>query len=262
MLGTLAGCGGRGTKAAPAEAAASPTVVVTERSVLEEIDAAVTEVLRKVLPSVADVEVHTSRGVYSEGTGFVVDSDGLILTNNHVVSDAAEIAITLPLPAGSNVPDGAEVVTQLAVGEEQTPISIVRLTGEVVVTDVDNDLAIVRVSVGGLPAVSLDESGELDLGQTVIAVGFSLGLEGGPSITKGIVSGADRSVTLSDGTTYQSLIQIDASINAGNSGGPLVDASGNVVGVNSAAAAASYAENVGFAIPIATAADLIEQARG
>jgi S1-C subfamily serine protease len=259
-LGVLAGCGGKSKESAPA--VASPTAVVTSGNVLEQTDAAISEILSDVLPSVANVKIVTAFGATSEGTGIVVDSDGLILTNYHVVDQAAEVAVTLPLPAGSDVPEGAEVVTEIVVGDEQTHVTIVRVTGEVVAADAGSDLAVVRIPIEGLRPASLDESGELELGQTVIAVGFSLGLEGSPSITKGIVSSLDRTVTLSDGTTYDGFIQIDAPINAGNSGGPLVNASGEVVGINSAAAAASYAENIGFAIPITKASDLIEAARG
>jgi S1-C subfamily serine protease len=243
-----AACGGDGTSS-------------EESDTLEQVDAEVGQILDRALPSVANVEILTVNGVAGEGTGFVVDSAGLVLTNYHVVDQAAEVAVTLPLPAGDEVPEGAEVVTEILT-RDQTRLTIISIAGEVVAAQQEDDLAIVRIPVDGLPVLSLGESGDLEYGQTVIAVGFALGLEGGPSVTKGIVSSLERSLTMSDGSRYEGLIQIDASINPGNSGGPLLDSSGRVVGVNTAAASAAYAENIGFAIPIATATALVEQAIG
>lgn len=261
VLSGLTACR-KSEEAAPAATAASPDAAITGSNVLEQTDAAISQILGGVLPSVANLTLASSLGATAEGTGIVVSSDGLILTNYHVVAEASQVAVTLPLPPGSDVPNGAEVVTEIVVGEDDTHVTIVRINGEVAAADIASDLAVVRIPIEGIPAANLDESGEIELGQTVIAVGFSLGLEGGPSVTKGIVSSLDRTVTLDDGTTYEGLIQIDAPINAGNSGGPLVDASGRVIGINSAAAAAGYAENIGFAIPIVKASDLISSSRG
>jgi S1-C subfamily serine protease len=94
-----------------------------------------------------------------------------------------------------------------------------------------------------------------------MAVGFSLGLVGGPSVSSGIVSSLHRRIELEDGTVYTDLIQTDAAINPGNSGGPLIDLAGRVIGINSAAAQAAAAEDVGFAIPVDAATSLIAQAR-
>jgi S1-C subfamily serine protease len=133
-----------------------------------------------------------------------------------------------------------------------------------------NDLAVLDIDERGLPTVPLGDSGALRLGQRVVALGYALGLEGGPTVTSGIVSSLDRTIEVPDPNcdacpaaggevpvrTYPSVIQIDAAINPGNSGGPLVDMAGHVVGINSAGT--QSAENIGFAIQIAFVRDTIE----
>jgi S1-C subfamily serine protease len=129
------------------------------------------------------------------------------------------------------------------------------MTGTVLGTDPQHDLALVKVAATDLSPITVGSSAKLELGDSVAAIGFPLGL-GGPTVTEGIVSGLGRDVTVGDsGVTehLKDLIQTDAAINPGNSGGPLIDANGNLVGIDTAAASASSAENTGFAISIDSA---------
>lgn len=191
----------------------------------------VAAVVERVLPAV--VNVVTDVG---EGTGFIVREDGIIVTNFHVVEGA---------PASSTI----QVFTS---DEEPEQYDATYIGG-----DADADLAVLDIDAEGLPTVALGDSDQLRLGQPVVAIGYALGLEGGPSVTSGIVSSLTRQITVSDpgcsqcenpSRVYSHVIQTDAAINPGNSGGPLVDLSGAVVGINSAGT--TDAENVGFAIQI------------
>jgi putative serine protease PepD len=171
------------------------------------------------------------------GSGFVLRSDGYVVTNNHVVAAAA---------------DGGTINVVFSDGKSAK--------GTVVGSDASYDLAVVRVARKGLPELTLGESKDVVVGDPVIAVGAPLGLQG--SVTTGIVSALDRPVTAGGEASLESsfinAIQTDAAINPGNSGGPLVDADGDVIGVNSAiaqlpgangAGAQSGSIGVGFAIP-------------
>jgi serine protease Do len=183
----------------------------------------------------------TSSGV-GTGTGFVVRSDGVIVTNDHVVEGAQKLTVTMPAPDGRT------------------------LDATVITTDPPHDLAVIRVDATGLPTVALGDSNDLQLGQQVVALGYALALKGGPTVTSGIVSSLDRTIQVQDpnapsgGRTYADVLQTDAAINPGNSGGPLIDLSGHVVGIDSAGS--SQAENIGFAIAIDAAKPLIQQALG
>jgi serine protease Do len=131
--------------------------------------------------------------------------------------------------------------------------------------DPQADLAVLQVQGGGpFPSIPLGRSRGLQLGEPVVALGFALGLEGGPSVTTGIVSALGRTIEAGgpgiDPRVYEGVIQTDAAINPGNSGGPLVDLDGRVVGVNTAGVQAAAAENIGFAIAIDRARPVIEEA--
>ncbi len=163
----------------------------------------------------------------------MVSSDGLILTNNHVVAGGGDLEVILA--------DGRQV------------------SGSVVSTDPQHDLAVVRADAGGLTPARLGSSSHLIVGQLAVAIGSPLGTFT-DTVTEGIVSGLHRSVTVTDPSTQNTIqlegvIQTDAAINPGNSGGPLLDAAGLVVGVITAQA--SGAQGVGFAIPIDAAVGLI-----
>ena len=167
------------------------------------------------------------------GTGFVIDSDGVVVTNNHVVEGASEIRLVFS--------DGTE------------------RDAEVLGTDPRSDLAVLKVDASGLATVPLGDSDSVQVGDDVVAIGNALALEGGLSVTRGIISGLHREVETESGGVLPDLIQTDAAINPGNSGGPLVDAAGRVIGINTAIANPSFAENVGFAIPIAIAMPIVDQ---
>ena len=195
-------------------------------------------VVERVLPAVVNVVADDG-----EGTGFIIRGDGVIVTNYHVVEGASSI----------------EVLTS-----EEDPRGF---PARVIGGDVQADLAVLDVDAEDLPTVPLGDSDALDLGQQVVAIGYALGLDGGPSVTAGIVSSLTREITVPDRNCaeceqrqriYADVIQTDAAINPGNSGGPLVDLAGNVVGINSAGS--TGAENIGFAIQINSVKPTIFQA--
>jgi S1-C subfamily serine protease len=200
-------------------------------------ETSIESVVTKVLPAVVNVVTD-----FGEGTGFIVRQDGIVVTNYHVV-------------------EGGPSSIQVLTSEEEPTTYEARVIGG----DVESDLAVLDIDAEGLPTVPLGSSEDLRLGQEVVAIGYALGLQGGPSVTSGIVSSLTRHITVNDPNcrecetagqrTYGQVIQTDAAINPGNSGGPLVDLAGNVVGINSAGN--SSAENVGFAIQIDAAKPVI-----
>ena len=170
------------------------------------------------------------------GSGFVVAANGLILTNYHVVAGASSLTVTL---------DDTRQVAASVVG-----------------TDAPHDLAVIKVSVAGLVPVTMGDSDTVRVGQLAIAIGSPLGTLT-DSVTQGIVSGIDRTVTVGDRAAkteknLSGLIQTDAAVNPGNSGGPLLDANGSVVGVITASVGG--AQGMGFAVPIKQAIGLISTA--
>jgi putative serine protease PepD len=202
-------------------------------------------VVAAVEPAVASIEVRFGSGGFGltgvgAGTGFVLTADGDVLTNAHVVEGATEIFVTLA-------------------GESQSH------RAELVGADAANDLALLRITdASGLPVAPLGRSADVAVGDDAVAIGNALGLRGGPSVTKGIISALGRSLETDTGV-MTGLIQTDASISSGNSGGPLVNAAGEVIGINTAVArgsATSAAENIGFAIPIDKALPIVERLRG
>ena len=169
------------------------------------------------------------------GTGFVISSDGVIVTNNHVVEGATKIQ--------AQFSDGTT------------------LTAKVLGRDSSSDLAVIKVDGVNLPTIELGDSDQVQVGDDVVAIGNALALEGGLSVTRGIISGLHREVSTNSGGSLADVIQTDAAINPGNSGGPLVDAQGRVIGINTAIADPGSAQNVGFAIPISNAKAIIDQLR-
>jgi S1-C subfamily serine protease len=169
------------------------------------------------------------------GTGFVISADGFIVTNNHVVDSADRIEVSFPN------------------GDQHR--------ADVVGSDPSVDLAVLKVDANGLAAVELGNSDQVQVGDRVIAIGNALALEGGLSVTQGILSGLDRTVPEENGAVLVGVIQTDAAINPGNSGGPLLDAQGRVIGINTATANPQFAQNVGFAIPISKALPVIDDLR-
>lgn len=210
----------------------------TEKLVLEE-SSAVIDAVKKVGPSV--VSILTTSNVMDfwgdiikqkgGGSGFIITSDGLILTNKHVVENTGELT----------------VITRDGKSYKAT----------VKATDPFNDLAVISIEAKNLPVVELGDSDKLEVGQYVIAIGNALG-EFQNTVTVGVVSAKGRTLE-AEGERLEDMIQTDAAINQGNSGGPLVNLKGQVVGVNTAMA--SGAENIGFALPINTAKYAIESVK-
>ncbi|WP_295624999.1 S1C family serine protease [uncultured Corynebacterium sp.] len=205
---------------------------------------AVGDVAQRVQPAVAAINVGAN-GVAGVGSGVVIDGDGHILTNNHVVSAVADR------------PDAELTVTFSDGGEGRA------VPARIVGRDPKTDLAVIKVDdVSGLTVAELGDSGQVRVGDTVVALGSPQGLAG--TVTSGIVSALNRPVRLAgEGTDTDGVadaIQTDASINPGNSGGPLVDARGAVIGINTVIFSVSGgSQGLGFAIPINMARDIAEQ---
>ncbi len=215
----------------------SSKAVVTRPSTEITQDGDVAAIIAKDEPAI--VAVTTGGGPGSgnggAGTGFVITADGYIVTNNHVAEGATKIEVAFT--------DG-EVASAKTVG-----------------TDPSADLAVLKVDLTGLPTVELGDSDTAQVGDSVVAIGNALALEGGLSVTRGIISGTDRTVDTDAGSSLVGMLQTDAAINPGNSGGPLLDAQGQVIGINTAIANPASAQNVGFAIPISKAKPIIEDLR-
>ncbi|MEP4651102.1 MAG: trypsin-like peptidase domain-containing protein, partial [Ilumatobacter sp.] len=197
----------------------------------------VAQVAEFVASSTVTVSADVGVGV-SLGTGIIITEDGEILTNAHVIEGADSVRVRL---AGETEPREATVLA----------------------ADRGNDLALLRIAGDGFEAATFADPDSVRLGDEVMAIGFALGLDGDPSVTLGIVSALDRSVGGGD-VFLDGLIQTDAAISSGNSGGPLVNAAGEVVGVNTAVArdtAVFTATNIGFAISAAEALPIIDTLR-
>jgi S1-C subfamily serine protease len=188
-------------------------------------------VVAKVGPAVVSIEASTSQGPMSgtsAGSGIILTSDGEVLTNAHVVEGASSIKVTVD-------------------GESQAR------TATLVGIDTSTDLALLKIDgASDLATATIGSSADVAVGDDVVVIGNALALEGGSTVTRGIVSVLDRSIDTSSGQ-LTGMLQADASISSGNSGGPLVNAAGQVLGINTAAASSNpntTAESIGFAIPI------------
>ena len=207
--------------------------LVSSSSTIQRAPDSIAAIAKRVLPSVVSIKTSTVSGG-GTGSGFIIDSDGYILTNNHVISNA--------------VLSGGKIQVLLSDGS----IYLAKVIGR----DASYDLAVLKITVSGLQALQFGDSDKIEVGDVVIAIGSPLGLSG--TVTTGIISAKNRAVTAGDSRTENSFInalQTDAAINPGNSGGPLVDATGSVIGVNSAIASLgsnlqSGSIGLGFAIPI------------
>jgi serine protease Do len=243
-------CGGSGNNsktpaASPITTAASTLSLATSSLTSSTTGGALNtvDIVRKLRPSVVQVltegatvdffnQPQPTQGI---GTGVILDTDGHIITNNHVVrlgGTTLASSITVTLSDGTTVP------------------------ASVVGTDPQTDLAVIKVSQGTLAPAELGDSSSLPVGSEVVAMGYALGLEGDPTVTQGVVSAVNRTIQEQD-ISINDAIQTDASINPGNSGGPLVDDHGRVVGINTAIV--QGAQNVGFAISINTAKPIVQE---
>ena len=218
--------------------------LVSSNSAIERKPDSVAGIAQRVLPSVVSIATESDSGA-GTGSGFIIDSGGMILTNNHVVDDVALY--------------GGEITVTLNNGQSYE--------GTIVGRDAPYDLAVVKIAANNLPALQFGDSEKVAVGDSVIAIGSPLGLSG--TVTLGIISAKNRAVTAGSGGSESSFInalQTDAAINPGNSGGPLVDATGAVIGVNSAIASLGASSGsqlgsigLGFAIPINQARRTAEQ---
>lgn len=218
-------------KSSSASSAVQPATLFDEATVMSLYDQAITAVVQvetvielplSRLPSQFGLNMPKRTG---QGSGFLIDEQGHIVTNNHVVEGASSVQVVLS--------DGTE------------------LDGKVVGTDPSNDIALVKADVSriaGAPFLPLGDSDKVKPGQMAIALGSPYGLQG--SVTVGVISGIGRSLPGTNSRTITDIIQTDAAINPGNSGGPLLNSSGEVVGINTAIEAS--ANGVGFAVPVNT----------
>ncbi len=207
----------------------TPTVSVPESSNSVAVFLSIADLVQEVMPAVVSIKAGISEldlllgsvpfgeGV---GSGVIIDAEGLVLTSYHVIRDVQHIQVTLV--------DGRSY------------------DGEVVGRDSITDLAVVRIKGDNLPALSFAPSNTLRVGDPVIAIGNALGLEGGPTVTSGVVSALDREVRIGVNQPLEGLIQTDAAINPGNSGGPLLNLGGEIIGINTAID--NQSPGIGFAV--------------
>ncbi len=217
-----------------APAASTTTAPVSTGGALSTV-----EIAKLIRPSVVHVQTEVVQfGFFMQpipetgvGTGIIVDNQGNILTNNHVVDGAQKITVSLG--------DGRSFQAKLVGGDTST------------------DLAVIKIDADNLTPVRLGDSSQLQVGEDVVAIGHALDLPGGPTVSKGVVSALDRSIQEDAQTTIDGLIQTDAAINPGNSGGPLVSSRGEVIGINSAIS--TQGVGIGFAININDAKQVMSQ---
>jgi S1-C subfamily serine protease len=256
LVVTSAACGGGGggeasptatvTPAATpdATAAGTPAATASATPAVSGAPLSTQEIVRRLRPSVVHILTEgASLNVFGEtqptqgvGTGIIIDSQGHIVTNNHVVSldtnqPAQRITVTLS--------DGRKLSANLVGGDEPT------------------DLAVLQIAVEDVTPAVLGDASRLEVGEEVVAIGHALNLPGGPTVTRGVVSAKDRLIQ-EDPYMIPGAIQTDAAINPGNSGGPLVNAAAEVVGITTQVIRGS-AEGLGFAISIDTAKPIIEE---
>jgi 2-alkenal reductase len=254
LVGGLLGCSlspwlGPAAPATPTPSAAVPTAVApnlvssTRIAVTEE--SAIVDVVKKVSPAVVTVvnTLQTQRGFFgtvapeAQGSGVIIDQSGYIITNNHVVEGSQALSVIMA--------DGTKKTAQL------------------IGADKYSDLAVIKIEGTNLPTAELGESSILRPGQIVVAIGSALG-DFRNTVTMGVVSGLDRTLDTGEGYNIENLIQTDAAINHGNSGGPLCNTAAQVIGINTAIIRSSgmggdVAEGIGFAIPSDTVRTVADQ---
>lgn len=208
-------------------------------------------VASKVRPSIVGIKVeYTANSIFlrnpttaqAEGSGIIISEDGYILTNNHIVNSSSNNSYY-------EIEQASKVSVFLYNDETEYPATIIG-------TDEQTDLAVIKIDKTGLAAAELGNSDNVQVGEFSMAIGNPLGLES--SVTAGIISAVNRKVTDSDGKTF-TLIQTDAAINSGNSGGALANSKGQIIGINTLKMSGSGIEGMGFAIPINLAKPIYEQ---
>ena len=196
------------------------------------------EVIEKMSPSVVGISCITDMGI-ATGSGIVLSEDGYIITNAHVINDAESISVVLP-PYYGDDDDTQDELT---------------FTAETVGKDTQTDIAVLKIDYNGLQKAEIGRSEDVQVGELAIVIGNPLGLDLANTATTGIISAKDRTITVEDIT--MKVFQTDASINGGNSGGALINAYGQVVGITSAKVASADVEGLGFAIPIDDALPIV-----
>ncbi|MDQ4072989.1 MAG: trypsin-like peptidase domain-containing protein [Thermoproteota archaeon] len=237
-------------------------IPVSEETIVNAIEKASASVVNIASVKMVQDQLFRLFPVEGIGSGVIIDSQGHILTNNHVIDNAEKLNVTFSDGRKSNAKViGKDESTDLAVVKilpstirgKSKSVNMTNVKGGRSDGDINNNFDI--------PFSELGNSENLKVGQFVIAVGNPFGLTGGPTVTSGIISSLNRNIQFENGV--MELIQTDAAINPGNSGGPLIDMAGNVIGINTAKL--PYAQGIGFAIPINTAKsilkDLIERGR-
>jgi len=215
---------------------------LTPQQIYEKHAGSVVEITA-TFPGTFDIFGQQTGGGQALGTGFVVSEDGYILTNAHVVSESGQSVSTV-------------TVTFKGEGSQGTQVE-----GTVVGADESTDVALIKVDPSqtpGLVPIPLGDSSAVTVGEEVVAIGNPLGLDF--SLSTGVVSATDRELQSPNGATISGGIQTDAAINHGNSGGPLINAQGQVIGINEQIASqGGGSEGIGFAVPINTAVQVMEQ---
>ncbi len=203
------------TQVVPATAMELPEIADMVESVRDSVVSIVAEVVSRDI-------FGREQGNFASGSGVIVDDQGHIITNNHVIEGARSVVVTLD--------DGRQ------------------LDAQIVGTDPLTDMAVLLVNEAGLPHLNFANPDALRVGNWVVAIGNALALPGGPTVTLGIVSALDRSFQVDQNVTLHGLVQTDAVINPGNSGGPLINLAGEIVGINTAVVRGDRVEGIGFAV--------------
>ena len=237
------------TASAYGESSNSANLNTQQISLLDYSDTAV-GVAQKVLPSIVGINVTYSVNslfgntgtATAQGSGVIIREDGYILTNNHVVNSSSTSSFY-------SIEEASKITVTLYNDDTQ-------YEAEIVGTDEQTDLAVIKIDKDDLTAATLGDSDSVQVGEFCMAIGNPLGL--GTTVTDGIVSAVNREVTDEDGNSYTA-IQTNAAINSGNSGGALVNSKGEVIGINTLKVSGDGVEGVGFAIPINDTTDVTDQ---
>jgi S1-C subfamily serine protease len=246
----VGGATGATASALVSRSSAAPIAVSTAPPIKETgsttTPSTVSQIAKKLSPAIVSITADDGNGSGDQGTGMIVTSSGEVLTNDHVIAGAQTVTVAL---------DG----------------STNQLQATVVGADPDKDVALLQIKgVSSLPTVTFGDSSQVQVGDQVVAIGNALGLGSSPSVTSGIVSALNRTITAGDSAgggseTLNGTIQTDAPINPGNSGGALVDSAGAVIGMNTAAAGSTpdgtSATGIAFAIPSSELESLISGLR-
>lgn len=244
------------TSASSRDASNLPTI---EQLATPDDAMSIPDIVNKVSPSVVGISCITDNAQVS-GTGIVMSEDGYIITNAHVVEGASAISVVMTdstTDTEETSDDSSKsVAEQIVENQNKDDSEDNNITAELIGMDTQTDLAVLKIDAAGLTPAEFGTSGEIQVGEVAIVIGNPLGFDLANTVTSGIISATDRTLTIEDRT--MNLIQTDASINSGNSGGPLINAYGQVIGITSAKVSSTYGEGLGFAIPIDEAKEIVD----